>query len=187
MSHQKASQPGCETDEAVLITPGSPEEAEFLAQQANEGELYRICENVYLKPVHSRFGKYPPPFETVIPKLAALWEETIVPSGGACANRLGLTTQVPVQPVYLTSGASRTLHFGALRVKIKNAPPWLLLAPGTAHGDTLRAIEWLGPGNLAQALESAIRPLPLKELKNLLESNPEIPSWIPLEADEVKE
>ena len=45
--------------------------------------------------------------------------ETIVPSGAAAANALGLTTQVPVKSVYLTSGRSRVLNLGRQAVELR--------------------------------------------------------------------
>jgi len=41
---------------------------------------------------------------------AKLRGETIAPHGAAAANRLGLTTQVPMRTTYLTSGRSRPLY-----------------------------------------------------------------------------
>ena len=49
------------------------------------------------------------------------------------ANRLGLTTQIPVRAVYVTSSPSRRLHFGALTVELRHAPRWELAAPVRAE------------------------------------------------------
>ena len=68
-----------------------------LSRLARSGRLNRVCQGVYVSPVETRFGPRPPAAEKVIASLADLWGETIVPSGGAAANSLGLTTQVPVK------------------------------------------------------------------------------------------
>ncbi len=47
----------------------------------------------------------------MIAALAGMWGETITPSGGAAANRLGLTTQNPVRLVFPTSDPDQRLHF----------------------------------------------------------------------------
>jgi hypothetical protein len=52
--------------------------------------------------------------------------ETIVSNGAAAANALGLTTQVPVRSVYLTSGRSRKMHLGKQVVELRHAPRWQL-------------------------------------------------------------
>ena len=63
-----------------------------------------------MRPVETRFGLCAPSVEKAIASLSTLWGEAIVSCGGAAANALGLTTQHPVRPVYLTSGPSRRLR-----------------------------------------------------------------------------
>ena len=46
------------------------------------------------------------------------------PTGAAAANALGLTTQVPVRSVYLTSGRSRTMILGKQVIELQHAPRW---------------------------------------------------------------
>ncbi len=82
----------------------------------------RVCRGVYMRPIETRFGLRAPAVEKAIDSLSALWGETIVPCGGAAANSLGLTLQIPVQPVYLTSGPGRRLYFYRLLVRLRHAP-----------------------------------------------------------------
>ena len=100
-----------------------------LSRLARSGQLMRICQGVYMLPVETRFGPCAPSVEKAIASLSSLWGEAIVPCGGAAANALGLTTQNPVRSVYLTSGPSRRLHFGALAVQLRHAPRWQMVAP----------------------------------------------------------
>ena len=100
-----------------------------LSRLARSGELVRICQGVYMRPVETRFGLRAPRLGKALAALSALWGETIVPCGGAAANRLGLTTQNPVRAVYLTSGPNRRLHFGPSVVELRHAPRWQLAAP----------------------------------------------------------
>ena len=115
-----------------------------LSRLARRGQLMRICQGVYVRPIETRFGLRPPAVEKVIAAVAELWGETIVLCGGAAANSLGLTTQIPVQSVYLTSGPSRRLKLGALTVHLRHAPRWQLVAPHRPAGDAVRALAWLG-------------------------------------------
>ena len=78
-----------------------------LSRLVHSEQLMRVCRGVYMRPVETRFGFRAPTVEKAIASLSALWGETIVPCGGAAANTLGLTLQIPVEPVYLTSGPSR--------------------------------------------------------------------------------
>jgi hypothetical protein len=50
----------------------------------------------------------------------------VVPHGASSANVLGLTQQVPIREVYLTSGHTRRLKHGRSEVLVKYAPRWML-------------------------------------------------------------
>ncbi len=58
--------------------------------------------------------------------------ETAVGHGASAANTLGLTTQVPVRQIFLTSGRSRKLKLGTQMIELQEAanararlPTWL--------------------------------------------------------------
>ena len=115
-----------------------------LSRLVHSEQLMRVCRGVYMRPIETRFGLRAPAVEKAIDSLSALWGETIVPCGGAAANSLGLTLQIPVQPVYLTSGPGRRLYFYRLLVRLRHAPRWQLAAPHRRAGDLIRALAWLG-------------------------------------------
>lgn len=149
-----------------------------LSRLAHSGSLLRVCQGVYALPVETRFGRRPPRIEKVMASLSELWGETIVPSGGASANALGLSTQIPVSPVYLTSGASRTLYFGEQAVYLRHAPRWQLAAPNRLAGTAIRALAWLGPQQIEENLEAIKAAVPAADLNELANVPPQTPSWI---------
>lgn len=110
-----------------------------LSRRARKGELTRVFQGVYMCPVKTRFGMQAPRIGKAIAALSALWGDTIVSSGGAAANRLGLTNQNPVRSVYLTSGPSRRLRFGELTVELRHAPRSQMVAPNSRAGEIIRA------------------------------------------------
>lgn len=149
-----------------------------LSRLARKGELMRVCQGVYVRPTQTRFGSCPPAIDKVIESLSAMWGETIVPCGGALANALGLTTQVPVRSVYLTSGPSRKLKFGQLVVELRHAPRWQLVAPYRPAGDAVRALAWLGPQEVEENLEVLGKRLSSQDLEELATARAVMPSWI---------
>lgn len=62
---------------------------------------------MFLRPVESRFGTRAPSVEKVVEVTKARRGEIIASGGAAAASQLGLTTQLPVRQVYLTSGPFR--------------------------------------------------------------------------------
>ncbi len=149
-----------------------------LSRLARKGELMRVCQGVYVRPIQTRFGPCPPPIEKVIESLSSMLGETIVPCGGALANTLGLTTQVPVRSVYLTSGRSRKLNFGKLAVELRHVPRWQLVAPYRPAGDAVRALAWLGPEEVKENLEALEGRLSTEDLDELATARAVMPAWI---------
>ena len=149
-----------------------------LSRLAQGGRLLRVCQGMYVKPIETRFGRRPPSVEKVIASLSALSGETIVLSGATAANALGLTGQVPVKPIYLTSGANRRLKLGELTVELRHAPRWQLLSPNRTAGDVIRALAWLGPQDVDKGLAAAKQRLSAEDLDELAAARAFMPAWI---------
>ncbi len=149
-----------------------------LSRLARSGQLMRVCQGMYVRPIQTRFGPRPPAVENVVESLSELWGETIVPSGGAAANALGLTTQVPVRPVYLTSGPNRKLRLGELTVELRHAPRWQLTAPNRPAGEVVRALSWLGPDEVESNLQAIGRTITSDDFRDLAASRAVMPAWM---------
>ena len=171
--------------EAVPICPGTLLHLgnraaidQALSRLARSGKLMRICQGVYMRPVGTRFGPCAPSVDKALNALADLWHETIVPSGGAAAHVLGLTTQIPVRSVYLTSGPGRRLHFGKLNVELRHAPRWQLAAPRRRAGEVIRALAWLGPAEVRSGLQDLLPSLSAEDVDELAEARATMPHWM---------
>lgn len=99
---------------------------------AKAGKLLRICRGTYVVPVKSRFGTRAPSAEKIVQALAEKNNETVTSTGARAANALGLTQQVPVREMFLTSGRPRTLKLGKTEIQVKHAPRWMLGGPPPA-------------------------------------------------------
>ena len=149
-----------------------------LSRLTRRGQLLRAGRGLYVVPIESRFGTRAPSVEKVVEAVAAQRGETIAPSGAAAANALGLTTQVPVRTVYLTSGPSRTLRLGRQTVELKHAPPWQLVLPNRPAGQAVRALAWLGPSKARVSLQQVKKRLSPTELTALAAVGPRLPAWL---------
>jgi predicted transcriptional regulator of viral defense system len=103
------------------------------------GKLLRVARGAYVVPVSSRFGSRAPAPEKVVRSLAAQSGEIVTPHGASAANVLGLTQQLPIREVYLTSGRTRTLKLGREEVLVKHAPRWMLALGTRPAGAAARA------------------------------------------------
>ena len=149
-----------------------------LSRLARHRRLMRICQGIYVRPIETRFGPRPPAVEKVIAALSALWGETIVPCGGTSANALGLTTQVPVRSVYLTSGPDRRLKLGRLTVYFRHASRWQLVAPNRSAGAAVRALAWLGPEEVEENVAAVEARLSSADTDELTALRALMPAWL---------
>ena len=179
MSHAASSPEGALLCPSALLHLGSRAAVDqALSRLARKRDLMRVCQGVYVLPIQTRFGPRPPALSKVLASLSRLWGETIVPCGGMAASTLGLTTQVPVLSVYLTSGANRHLKLGELAVELRHAPRWQLTAPHRPAGEAVRALAWMGPEEVEAGLE-AIRPkLSAEDMRELAASRAVMPAWM---------
>jgi hypothetical protein len=149
-----------------------------LSRLAERGHLLRAGRGVYLLPVTSRFGTRAPTVEQAVEAIAAQRGEVIVSSGAAAANSLGLTTQVPVRLVYLTSGRTRKMNLGKQIVELRHAPRWQLAMAHRPAGQAVRALAWLGPERAESALQALKRKLPPAAFGELVAAAPQLPTWL---------
>jgi len=142
------------------------------------GKLLRVARGTYVVPVSSRFGSRAPAPEKVVRALAAQNGEIVAPHGASAANILGLTQQVPIREVYLTSGRTRTLKLGRADVLLKHAPQWMLALGTRPAGAAVRALAWIGPTHADASLASLHRTLPRSEWQALASSRATLPGWM---------
>ena len=83
-----------------------------LSRLAKADEIQRLGRGLYHYPrMNERLGiPLGPDFDEIAEALARQTGSKVVPSGAVAANRLGLSTQVPAKPVYLTDGRTREVR-----------------------------------------------------------------------------
>ena len=149
-----------------------------LSRLAKAGRLIRVGRGLYGVPVTTRFGVRPPSTEAVLQAIQEATGEVIVPAGAAEANALGLTTQVPVREIFLTSGKSRVLRLGKRTVQLTRGPSWQLQYRRSRAGQALRALAWAGPRH-AQVTVSKLRDvLSPAEWTQVERSRRNAPPWV---------
>lgn len=145
---------------------------------AKAGKLLRVARGAYAAPVTSRFGSRAPALEKVVQALAQQNGEIVVPHGASAANALGLTQQVPIREVYLTSGRTHKLKLGRSEVLVKHAPRWMLALGARPAGAAVRALAWIGPNHAHESLATLRRTLPSTEWQALTSARATLPGWM---------
>ena len=117
-----------------------------ISRLVEEGVIERVARGVFVRPKESRFvGKVMPDVSRVVEVIAKGHGETIQVHGAEAARRFKISTQVPTRPVYYTSGPSREIQIGNLKVKLMHTSSHRKLQlAGKKAGLALSALWYLG-------------------------------------------
>ena len=131
----------------------------LLAQFEKEGLITRIAKGVYVKAKKTRFGVvYPSAFELVT-EIAKRDKAKIFPTGDTAANRLGFSTQVPMNASFLTSGSSRKLKLGNRTVTLTHGSPKKFAYKGKLMPELVQALRSIGEDNITERVEKRVAQL----------------------------
>ena len=155
-----------------------------LSRLVKRKQLSRISRGFYVRLLDSRFGKYSAFPHLVAESLAHAIGESVLPNPSVTANILGLTTQNPIREIYITSGRSRWLTFGRLRVEMRHTPRWYFSVGDRMPGRVLRVAGWEGPLNAANILHRLKGELSPSDLHEMATACPKLPSWLAKEVSE---
>jgi hypothetical protein len=140
-------------DRGKVFTPkdfldlGSRDAADqSLSRLVRSGEIQRLGRGIYHYPrVNERLGiPIGPDPDEIAEALGRQTGTRVLPSGAAAANRLGLSTQVPAKPVYLTDGRTRQVRIGGMVFQIRHAAPKELSAASRTSAMVFQALRHLG-------------------------------------------
>ena len=151
-----------------------------LSRLAESGTIARVARGVYAKPKASRFfGEVLPAASEVARVIAEANGERISVHGAEAARELGLTTQMPVRNVFLTSGRSRQRKVAGSVVEFQHSKAAGLRASGTTAGLGIAAMLYLGKDRVTPEVVQGIRKrLTEREWKRLEDELPHLPSWV---------
>ena len=110
-------------DFRLLGTPVSVKTA--LHRLVKKKILHRLGRGIYTKPEYSKFmGKEVlPSLEEIAFAIAKRDKVRIIPTGSYALHVLGLSTQIPMNIVYLTDGTPRRIKIGNSDILFRRASP----------------------------------------------------------------
>lgn len=151
-----------------------------LARLVKSGRIMRIARGVFVRPKENRFvGSVPPQAVDVAQAIAQTQGAVIEVQGAEAARYFGLTTQVPVKPVFSTTGPSRRIRMGNLELIFQHKRPRKLALAGRPAGRALAALWYLGKGNVTpEVIETIRRKLPPAEFDALFGAISIMPAWM---------
>ncbi len=142
--------------------------------------LLRLAHGIYLYPKkHPSFGVLYPTIEEIAIAIAKRDKARIIPTGIQALNKLGLSTQVPMNIVYLTDGSSRSIKINNGSIKFKKASPKLLSVKSEKIILIIQALKELGQENISSKIKEKIEQLLFTVDKELVIHDVKLaPQWI---------
>lgn len=140
--------------------------AKAMERLADKGEISRVARGIYSRPIIDPIiGSISPTTEAMAAAIGKRDKARIMPTGVMALNALGLSTQVPLNVVYLTDGSARKIILGKRRILFKKSAPKNLSAIGKISGLVIQALKAIGKD---QATENEIEII----LKHLAKEEP---------------
>ena len=151
-------------EDRILFRSDYPEyHTEFvgsiLSELTAEGILVKIAQGIYAKPRKSRFGVVLPSVDKIVQAIATRDNAEVLPSGMTALNVLGLSTQVPMNYTYLTTGSERTIKLSNRNVILKRGVPKNFCYSTRLISLLVQALRTLKKENVRQGELQTIRQL----------------------------
>jgi len=128
-----------------------------------KGDISRVARGIYARLENDPFiGLVKPGGEAIAKAIAKRDKARIIPTGVLALNFLGLSTQVPLNLVYLTDGAPRRINIGKRKILFKKTSPRNLATIGKISGLAIQALKEIGKDNITENEKQIL----LKHLKN---------------------
>ncbi|WP_417011541.1 DUF6088 family protein [Bacteroides clarus] len=172
-------------EDCILFRSDFPEyHTEFvgsvLSELTTEGMLVKIAHGIYAKPRNSRFGVVLPSVDKVVQAIAVRDNAEVLPSGMTALNALGLSTQVPMNYTYLTTGSERTVNLSNRKVVLKRGVPKNFCYGTRLISLLVQALKALKKENVGESELKVIRQLVSKETdkETLVKDVDMMPAWM---------
>ena len=172
-------------EDCILFRSDFPEyHTEFvgsiLSELTAEGMLVKIAHGIYAKPRKSKFGVVLPSVDKVVQAIAVRDNAEVLPSGMTALNALGLSTQVPMNYTYLTTGSERTVNLSNRKVVLKRGVPKNFCYETRLISLLVQALKALKKENVGEEEINIIQQLVLKETDNetLVKDVDMMPAWM---------
>lgn len=143
-------------------------------------QISRVARGIYSRLVKDPIlGPIRPGLEKIAQAIAKRDKARIVPTGALALNALGLSTQVPMNVVYLTDGSARKIEIGNRKITFKKTSPKNLATIGVISTLAIQALKEIGKDKVTEdEIELILEQLKKEEYFRLEHDIRFAPEWI---------
>jgi len=151
-----------------------------LERLAGKDVLIRVAKGIYARYKEDAvLGVILPTTEQIAKAIAKRDEARIIPTGAYALNALGLSTQIPLNVVYLTDGTPRKIKAGNRTIQFKKTSPKNLAAKGKISSLVIQALKAIGKDKVTEDERKKILELLKREKTTDLEHDIRLaPEWM---------
>jgi len=151
-----------------------------LLRLENKKFLVRLAHGIYLYPKQDKLlGVLYPTIEEIAIAIAERDKARIIPTGTTALNKLALSTQIPMNIVFLTDGAPRSILVGKRIIKLKRTSPKNLAVKGEITSLIIQALKEIGKDNVTAGQLEKIKIHLEKEKQEIIAHDTKLaPVWI---------
>lgn len=151
-----------------------------LERLVEKEDLSRVSRGIYSRlRIDPILGAISPTTEEIAEAVRRRDKARIIPAGILVLNAVGLSTQVPMNLVYLTDGAARTIQIGKQKIVFKKTSPRNLAAIGTISSLAIQALREIGKDNVTEdEINIILRQLEKEDPYRLQHDIKLAPEWI---------
>lgn len=151
-----------------------------LERMVEAGEISRVARGIYARlENHPLLGELTPSTEKIAQAISKRDKARIIPTGVLALNALGLSTQIPMNVVYLTDGSARKIKIGRRNIVFKKTAPKNLAAIGKISSLAIQALKEIGKDHVTEnEIEIILQQLSKEEPSRLEHDIKLAPEWI---------
>ncbi len=153
---------------------------QVLYRMAKENDILRIARGIYARPKWNKYIKspvMPEPYE-VAELVAKARGVKIGPTGADAVHRFGLSTQMPTQPVYATTGRTGEVKVGKNIIRFRHVAPRKMQYAGTPVGTAIAALRYLGKDQVTPHVIATLeQALTNEDFQTLRTATTALPGW----------
>lgn len=142
------------------------------------GRLQRVARGLYISARSLETAPDASLVEAVVQSLSAMGKSSITICGEVAAKSLEIVSEVGETRVFFTSGRNKELSVGRTTVLLKRVPGWMTALGGSAAGDAVRPLAWMGPEKAQVAAKALHTRLPDAQWASLSSIRASLPTWM---------
>ena len=152
-----------------------------LQRLVTKGVLIRISKGIYYYPkIDKVLGILYPTAEEIAKSIAKRDKAKIIPTGAYAQHLLGLSTQIPMNVVYLSDGSTRKIKIGNQTIVFKKTSPKNLYFESKLSSLIIQSLKSLKENNVNETIKQKLTDIIKQsgEVKKIKKDIMNAPIWI---------